>query len=347
MQVSVSIQMRYGQIVILSILSLVRTSIGLNIARPSSIVPSTIASQYPKLENVSTFGVPEPPFPFHVTYEIGGSPLRKTSCLLNTVNTLKQLALGDWEARISDGTEFRMNNYPEVSILVNTPRRKRSIEAKYIIWAIFYGVHEMIEEKKFELAQFEMSWDSDVFGWVHIINNPTALGITVGGSQANGTLDMAKRSILFPPTNATEMDGFNVTNVVTTDATDDPAEARLVTTFTPVGQNLGVYDVFFPIMHTLTDMAKIPTTTISEGVVAGADGYNGVVCILPAIPIRTDPPTLEYQWLIRTMARIPIYMVENHRFGEIDIKVAVDGVEIAFGRLTNTKCILPQMGEKR
>ena len=339
MQVPMSIQMRYAQIIIFLIFSLVPSSTGSNVARRDNIVPSNLASQYSKLDNVSTFGVPVPPFQFHVTFEIGGPSLRQTSCLLNTIDTLKQLALGDWDAKISDGTEYRMADYPDVSILVNTRKRKRNIQARYIIWAIFYGMHEMIGQKKFELAQFEMTWDNNVFGWVHVVNNPSALGTATGGSQANRTLDIAKRSALPRLNNATGLDGVNVTNVVTTDTTDDPADARLNTTFTPTGQKLGVYDIFFPIMNTLTDMARIPNTQISDGIVAGADGYVGVICILPAIPSRADRPAFEYQWLIRTMSRIPIYMVENHRFGELTITVAVDGVDIAFGRVSNSDCL--------
>lgn len=92
----------------------------------------------------STLGVPHLPEGFDLTYEIGGPKLRVTPCLMNAVAALKELALGEWERRIIDGTEYRLDTYPEVSIIVTTTRRKRSIQAKFVTWAVCYGTYQMI-----------------------------------------------------------------------------------------------------------------------------------------------------------------------------------------------------------
>lgn len=114
------------------------------------------------------------------------------------IAALKTLALGDWEAKIIDGTEYTLNGYPEVSILVSTPRRKRNIQARFVNWAITVGMYRMIISKKFELAAFELRWSDELVGWVHIVNNPPRLGLT-GGSQFNGTATVAKRAAIFLP----------------------------------------------------------------------------------------------------------------------------------------------------
>lgn len=333
MQILRTVQMRYPQTVLFLAISFGLTVISSSIIQPS-IISSNILNRYSRLDNL-TVGVPHPPGAFHVTFSIGGPPLHKTSCLMNTVQALKTLALGEYEAKIIDGTEYRLDGYPEVSISVSTPKRKRTIKAKFIIWAILLGVHEMIQDKKFQLAQFELRWNDQVFGWVHIVDNPSTPGLTLGGSHANGTLDIARRSASFKSSNATDL---KITNIITTDDTDDPAEARLTTTFTPIGGNLGVYDVFYPIMNTLSDMAERPSTYTCDGLVAGADNYRGVICVLPVSPLRTRPPHLEYQWLVRMVSRIPGFMVKSGRFGEIEITMAVDGVNIAYGRLSDTEC---------
>lgn len=94
-----------------------------------------------------------------------------------TVAALKTLALGEWDAKIIDGTEYKLDSYPEVSILVSTPKRKRNIEARFVSWAITVGMYRMIRSKKFELAAFELRWSDVLVGWVHIVNNPITLDL--------------------------------------------------------------------------------------------------------------------------------------------------------------------------
>lgn len=320
--------MRFGLAFVLSLLCLDHACAALSTA-PSSLLP---LDGFRSLRN-STLGFPEPPDSFHVSFEIGGPKLHRTACLLNTVEALKQLALGDFQAKIIDGTEYKLDSYPQVSILVSTFKRRRNIQARFVIWGIVLGVHEIVSRKKFEFAQFEIKWNGDILGWVHIENNPPTPGLAIGGSHVNDTLNVAKRSVM--PSNATSTYGTNITDIITTDATVDPGEARLNTVFTPFGNNVGIYDVFFPIMDSLADMAEHSATHQTQGLVAGYDGSKAVICLLATLPLRKSPPFLELQWVIRTISRIPLFMVEGHRFGEIGIKIEVDGAEIASGRLSN------------
>jgi hypothetical protein len=141
----------------------------------------------------SSLGIPTPPAEFHIASTVGGPKLRITSCLMVTVAALKTLALGEWDAKIIDGTEYKLDSYPEVSILVSTPKRKRNIEARFVNWAITVGVYRMIRSKKFELAAFELRWSNSLVGWVHIVNNPLTLDST-SGNPINRTVSVAKRA---------------------------------------------------------------------------------------------------------------------------------------------------------
>lgn len=262
-----------------------------------------------------TLDIPIQPASFSVTYEIGGPKLRTTACLMNAVHALKILALGDWYANIVDGTEYQSVSYAEVGISVNTQKRNRSIQARYVVWAIMLGVHHMILENKFELAQFEMILDGKLLGWVHVANNPPPPRLTVAGGHTNRTVGVAKRSAALLSSNG-----------ITTDDANDQTESRLTTIFQPLGSTLGIYDIFLPIMNALSDMAAYSGASRTEGLVAGFDGSRGIVCILPLV-------ALEYQWLIRAVARIPAYMLETSRFGEVRVRLAIDGVDVAFGRV--------------
>ena len=277
----------------------------------------------------SSLGMSALPDELGLTYEIGGPRLRTTSALMNAIATLKKLALEDWDGKVIDGTEYRLDDYPEVSILVNTPKRKRNIRVGFVMWAICFGMVEMISRKKFELAQFQISWEGQLVGWVHVIPTP---GSKVAEGQDHGTLFLGNRSTNLP--SATQP--LNITNVVTMDNTDDADDARLVLDFEPFGDTLGIYDVFVPVMTGLTDMGKIPNYYESSGLMIGLNGYDGHVCFLPIVPLRTSPPTLNYGWLIRTLARIPAYMLSQARVGEVKIRVVVDDVTVGNGRVTTS-----------
>lgn len=254
---------------------------------------------------------------------------------MNTVATLKQLALGDWDAKIIDGTEYRLDNYPEVSIVMTTPKRKRNVRAHFVMWAISLGVLDMFEKKKFEFAQFEMLLEGQTLGWVQMVNHPSGAGVTTEKRQANGSLHVGSKSATLLSMNETfAAEPINITNVVTMDTANDPDDARLDVDIDPYGDTLGVYDVFLPIISGLTDMAKSPSTHQSSGMVIGLEGFKGFICVLPALPLRPGPPFMEFGWLIRALSRIPTYMLEHRRFGEVNLKIAVDGINVAFGRLS-------------
>ena len=292
-----------------------------------SNISASIARELKYGSTNSTLGVPALPEGIDLTYEIGGPKLRITSSLMNAVATLKELALGDWDAKVIDDTVYKLDEYPEVRITVNTPKRKRNIRAGLVMWAILFGMYDMISKKKFELAQIQISWESQLLGWVHIINYPPSLG--------SKTPYLGNQSATLPIANLP----INITNVITADNADDPDEARLKVTFEPYGDKLGIYDVFVPVMTGLTDMAKVPSYYESDGVMIGIEGFDGFICILPSLPLRTGPPVLNYGWLKRAVARIPAYMLSKGRFGEVVIKVTVDDVNVGFGRMsTSPKC---------
>ena len=283
----------------------------------------------------STLGIPTPPDEFGLSYEIGGPKLRITSCLMNTIAALKELALADFDAKVIDGTEYRLDNYPEVSIVMTTPKRKRNVQVRFVMWAICLGVYDMVMTKKFEFGQFEMTWNKQVLGWVQIVNHQAGVGSTTEQKQANGTLTLGSTSATPPGSNGTiGLEPFNITNVLTNDNADDPDEARLNVIFAPFGDTLGVYDVFLPVMSGLTDVAQFPSTHETTGLIIGLQPFKGFICVLPLVPPRTSPPFLEYRWLIRSITRLPSYMLEQGRFGEVNMKITVDGEAVAYGRMT-------------
>ena len=299
-----------------------------------TLTPSSDATAPTFGLNKSTLGIPTPPETFDLKITIGGPKLRLTSCLMNTIAALKELALGDWDGKIIDGTEYRLEKYPKVSIVITTPKRKRTIQARFVIWAICLGVLDMIQKKKFEFAQFEMLLEDQVLGWVQVVNHPTGVALPTEERHFNGTPMRDNAAFLLNANHTVGLKPTNTTNMLSTNNADDPAEARLNVTFKPYGGTLGIYDVFVPIMSGLADMAQFPSTHQSTGLIIGRKDFNGFICILPVMPLRTTPPFMEYGWLIRAITRIPTYMLENGRFGELNMRIGVDEVTVGFGKIT-------------
>jgi len=96
-------------------------------------------------------------------------------------------------------------------------------------------------------------------------------------------------------------------------------------------------------MGALCEMAVHPSTYRSNGLVEGLEGFAGAICILPVLPLRVSPPYLEFRWMIRALSRIPAYMLEQRRFGDIKINLSVDGVPIGFGAMNH----LPENSPKQ
>ena len=331
------ISMRLVYFCLLLLISFFRASTSLSI--PSTLSISNVVNSSSRLTNLSLGSRVDPPKSYQVTFEIGGAPLDKTALFLNTVEALKILALDDPDAQVADNTEYVSTQYPKVSFVVNTATKKRTVKVKHVLWAIFSGVHEIILQKKFEFAQFEMTWNGNLLGWVHAVNNPAAPGLVLEGNSSNNTLEVARRSLAAPPTNVTGFGDANVTNLVNADLSNDPDEARLIVDLEPIGTKLGIYDVLFPVMQALSEMAFYPTSQQTQGIIAGYEGTIGIVCIIGVEPRRSQTPFLQYGWMIRAISRIPVYAI-THRLGELEIVIAVDEVVLGYGRLSNlTTCV--------
>lgn len=303
----------------------------------------------------AVLGLPTPPAEFSIIYQIGGPrapKLHQTALLMNTIAALKTLALADWDGKVSDGTEYKLDNYPQVSIWVSTPKRLRTIRTRYIVWSIVKGVYEMIRRKRIELSQFELRWDGDLVGWVHIEpNSPSNPTLSLGGgnSSEDPRSNVAKREGLLGPSSISmpkeDSNGTGAAPLLSIGA--DPKEARLVTHFTPFGTTLSIYDVFVPIMGGLAELAPLELSSRTNVFVEGREGYKGCICLTSTPLFRAEPPYLEHHWITRALARVLGYMLESRRFGEVNIVLEVDGVGIARGKVGKWENCVPETDAAR
>lgn len=110
-------------------------------------------------------------------------------------------------------------------------------------------------------------------------------------------------------------------------------DPRLTVRIRLTGDVLPLFDVFTLIITVLVDLARLGATerihAYDSPVIAGSLG----VAFRELMPATTHPPFFEVQWLIKTMALIPGYMIRKGVFKEASVVVDVDGVGVAGGIL--------------
>ena len=111
---------------------------------------------------------------------------------------------------------------------------------------------------------------------------------------------------------------------------EDP---RLTVRIMLTGSVLPLFNVFTLIMTVLVDVARFEATDRLNDYVSPATTTGLEVLFGENVPARTAPPFFEVQWLIKSMALIPGYMVRKGVFKEASVMLDVDGVSVAAGFL--------------
>ena len=78
------------------------------------------------------------------------------SCLMNTVEFLGILGMGDFLGRIEQ-LAWKLEEYPEVGIIVSPSTEGGRIERRFVIWGLSQGVAHMIHSKRFETVTITLS----------------------------------------------------------------------------------------------------------------------------------------------------------------------------------------------
>ena len=98
-----------------------------------------------------------------------------------------------------------------------------------------------------------------------------------------------------------------------------------------------LFDVFLLIITVLVDAAGLRPTKRLRGytsqAVSASSGPPARIVFEEPTPARTSSPYFEVQWLMKTVALIPNYMVREGAFKEAVILVELDGLRVANGFL--------------
>lgn len=302
-------------------------SLGANIA--AAVVPlSNGINQTSFLYNSSDaprLGAIDPRFT--TNYQQGQGRLSATSCLMNAVNAMMKLALENITEPIRP-QNYIDPGFPEVVIVPIAWVPGQSIEARYLLWGVWEGIKWMISHQSFRDLVIGAYWDGILMCRIWI--TAAYRDLSIAGS--NGTLGLTARSEEMSIHNATieSTQSLSVLDVI-----NRLNDQHLTVFVTQVGEMLGITEVFVAIFAALRYMAHFPSTDEVARFQITPDDEDTTFGILEhtrAPGVR--PPFLEYQWAILSVGQIPGYMLEQRRFTEVVIEIAVDGVLLGKGFLS-------------
>lgn len=277
------------------------------------------------LTKTSRLGAVDPRFT--TDYQQGQDMLSATSCLMNAVNAMMELALENFTEPIRP-RNYVDPAYPEVLIVAVALAPAQSIEVRYLLWGIWEGIRWMINHQSFRDLVIRTYWDGMLMchiwikgAWrpLSIAGNNNTLGLTAWSEKVlthNGTVESTQGLRM--------IDVRNPLN-----------DQHLTISVTLIGEPLGITEVFIAIFAALEYMGHFPSTDEVAGFHISPDDEDTMVGIIentraPAV----RPPFLEYQWVILSVGQVPGYMLRQRRFTEVVFEIAVDGVTLGEGFLS-------------
>ena len=336
----------------MALLNLLCTIISLNfiaaISQPTSVFNLSLPSQNPQslsaassdvvVSDSAFLGDGDPDF--RVIPHIYDTKLDLIYCLLTAVEAALQLSLGNYESVLVGRMAFKFNESStvEIEIIPNDQYGPgpKVLMWKFAVWALNESIDLMLKARKFRAAAFTIqykNWDLGVILYSLI---------TVTGSD-----DL--------PSEASNMTSRNVTKTITANGTKDLQSGGLPSTvnitsalnthpdldlrFQFVGMPVALTDVFSVVLDLLRDLAHFNPAARLIGYWKRIGSANLIFNLQdPNSPPRSarHPPYLQAEWVVRTLAQIPTYMIE-HSFREIEVVMYVDDLRIGEISLTKTR----------
>lgn len=136
-----------------------------------------------------------------------------------------------------------------------------------------------------------------------------------------------------PLSNVKSSSSISVFPEITNRTADEMQDPRLTVRVMLTDSSVALFDVFLLVMTVLVDAARLGVTERVRDYESPVIGAGVEITFGESVPARTRPPFFEVQWLIKTMALIPGFMIRKGVFMAALVVVDVDGVSVAAGFL--------------
>ncbi|CAF9942954.1 MAG: hypothetical protein ALECFALPRED_010284 [Alectoria fallacina] len=277
-------------------------------------------------DKILGLGIPPWPVGFNVSYDFELPKIKRLATLMTAVEALKQMALEDWTGVIASTQSFGLPDYQAETVIDVIPYSQgQQLERRFAIWGVILGLFQMWKNnKECKYLKVTLEWQEVPFGLVVFNTGAVTTPLSISGKSFNGSLNVDKRSAA--------NDSAILQMVNNTASVEATVESHLKTIFSAAGGEggiLDIFDVFFPIMSALSELASLPKSFRLDHFVTGLKGFDGALCIRSVY--RTSPPYLEVQWIIVALSRLPAYMLSVRRWGSVHIILGIDEQLIGVG----------------
>lgn len=220
--------------------------------------------------------------------------------MLNVASTaLATLALADITG-VEKGIQFGSRN-AILEVVPTAPRSEYPIEAA--ILCIYYGTEDVIRRQRWSKVTFGCVWD----------NVEVAMVIIEHGPRAARNPHVLGNVLAMDATNAT---GRQLNDLKTSFH------------YTPGGEILPTPLFYITVMNAIVEFAYFGRTDVLTNRCFTDPGpqWDTSMIFSGDMSARTEPPFIQYQWIIKTLLRLLRYMLLCGRFAEIGMDFEVDNV---------------------
>ena len=323
---------------ICSLLACLSTTVNTLAVISSPQTSSSTFAAIPLLNTTTQDTSTDPRFGMKVIY--GETNIPHTACLMNVVELLAQYAELDFLGRVRQRHGIVLPEYPQVEIAVLPAAPATSVEVRFVVWAIWVGIREIINKHKFHEAEFEVLWEDETVAYISL-TKPMNIQIT-GSNRTLGTNESL--TLLSSPNEATS-DNLDTSNS-TENSSDALTEGQFTWRpfFTHEAKTLTVIEVFLTVMAGLKNAAPHPASEKVPGPFSSAavDVFANVQFYLhKRRNPRTKPPFFQYIHIIKALRLIPGYMLDKKRFSELFFLMEVSGLPVGEGYLEKGHFVPP------
>lgn len=295
---------------------------GATIGTPTNLDSSLFQNPATNWTSVSA-----PPSDFSVVPVFTGQLLSSTSCLMNAVNAMVSIALGDFSGFMQQ-TAYRLrSSYSDLGIVVTPSDPGGSIFTPFVVWGLVKAINYMIITTRFLSVKFRIFVGRRLLGYIDILeaNSQPSLSFTGGASPAQISAPSEPPPLPGTPLNSTKISG-------SADQGGVSNAGNLKIFFKSDGITLSETQVFMGVIGALGELAPLGTKDpVPEDSITVPLAMTQFSWYNLLDPPRTpeNPPYFELSWLIKTLGSIPKYMLDKGVFSELHAVIVVDDVPLA------------------
>ncbi|MCJ1451114.1 hypothetical protein MMC28_001449 [Mycoblastus sanguinarius] len=252
-----------------------------------------------------------------------GAELEKYPCLMQALTALGYVASQDFDQSMPP-VSF---GGPYLSLDVEGPIEKSSIEGKYAVWGLYVVMGYMLGQKDFRARAFYLQWQGDLVGVIRF-NELDQMNIVANTKNGlDRSIQQIDTSALSNPT------AISINSTIGGTFVDGDLTYNIEFS----GQDLTETRVFMTVCAALVEVAPEPASTAIQDFEPDSSRFRTELELKDPFS-RTSPPFLTYQQMIKILVQIPAFCLgAGERWGGVYMSAYVNHIVVAMGFLLGVR----------